>query len=111
MPAVMAPHVSPVTTKDLLTMQPQRLHTYQNHTLDGLRWEGYAPRDGDIIVSTPYKSGTTWTLEIVRQLINWDQGTSDPLESAWPEFRMAPPGVMMELLAGQTHRRFIKTHI
>jgi aryl sulfotransferase len=92
-------------------MQPRLLHTYQNHHLDGKRWDGYAPRDGDIIISTSYKSGTTLTQAIVRQLINWDQGTSDQLESPWPEFRLAPPGVMMDKLEAQTHRRFIKTHI
>lgn len=48
---------------------PEVTHTYQNHLLDSTRWNHYRPRNDDVIVATPYKSGTTWTLEIVRQLI------------------------------------------
>ncbi len=48
---------------------PQVIHTYQNHTLDSTRWQGYQPRTDDIIITTSYKSGTNWMQEIVRQLI------------------------------------------
>src|SRR5678816_4148146 len=92
-------------------MLPQRLHTYQNHTLDSLRWERYMPRDDDIVISTSYKSGTTWMQAIVRHLIRWDQGISDQLESPWPEARFVAADVVMDELEAQTHRRFIKTHL
>ena len=38
----------------------QVTRTYQNHVLDSTRWQHYQPRADDIVVSTSYKSGTTW---------------------------------------------------
>lgn len=38
---------------------PQVTHMYQNHHLDSTRWDRFFPREGDIVVATPYKSGTT----------------------------------------------------
>jgi Sulfotransferase domain len=46
-------------------MVPKLIHTYQHHHLDSTRWAHFTPRDDDIVISTPYKSGTTWTQEIV----------------------------------------------
>src|SRR5688500_10095701 len=71
-------------------MLPQLLRTYQNHSLDSSRWQSFAPRPGDVIISTAYKSGTTWMQEIVRKLFTWEQGTAEPLESLWAEFRLSP---------------------
>ena len=51
------------------THLPQVVRIYQNHILDSTRWNRYKPRPMDIIIATSYKSGTTWTQEIVRQLI------------------------------------------
>ena len=34
-------------------------HIYQHHTLDSTRWDKYVPRNEDVILATPYKSGTT----------------------------------------------------
>ena len=44
-------------------------HVYQNHHLDSTRWDVVTPRDDDIVISTSYKSGTTWTQWIVYNLI------------------------------------------
>ena len=92
-------------------MLPTPIHTYQNHHLDSLRWNHFAPRDDDIVIATSYKSGTTWMQEIVRQLINWAQGSSDQLQSPWFEARLAPLNTVIDMLEAQTHRRFIKTHL
>ncbi len=43
---------------------PTVTRVYQNHTIDSTRWRRPATR-GDIIVATPYKSGTTWMQAIV----------------------------------------------
>ena len=52
-----------------MTTQPTLNRTYRNHHLDSTRWEHFTPRDGDIVVSTSYKSGTTWMQMIVRHLL------------------------------------------
>lgn len=31
--------------------------------------------------------------------------------SPWPDFRLPPPGVQLELAEAQSHRRFLKTHL
>ncbi|MCB0121890.1 MAG: sulfotransferase domain-containing protein, partial [Caldilineaceae bacterium] len=94
------------------------MHTYQNHTLDSTRWQHYQPRAGDIVIATSYKSGTTWTQEIVRQLIFYGQAVA-PLRDAtglwqispWLDQRGVPVEELLDKLAAQRHRRFIKTHL
>jgi aryl sulfotransferase len=91
---------------------PTILHTYQNHVLDSTRWNCYQPRPDDIVVATSIKSGTTWTQEIVRQLIF--QGQSAPKRgdiSPWLDARWRPLDTLIEQLEAQAHRRFIKTHL
>jgi aryl sulfotransferase len=96
---------------------PKVTHIYQNHHLDSTRWECYRPRTNDIVIATSYRSGTTWVQEIVRRLIFWQQEEHDwrniPLNdlSPWLDRRVAPLGQIYELLDGQQHRRFIKTHL
>jgi aryl sulfotransferase len=98
-------------------MPPQLLRTYQNHHLDSTRWERYRPRANDIVIATSYRSGTTWLQEIIRRLIFWQQEDSAwrqiPLNdlSLWPERRVEPLDRVYEMLEGQQHRRFIKTHL
>jgi aryl sulfotransferase len=93
-------------------MAPQRLHTYQNHTLDSTRWDAYKPRDDDIIIATPYKSGTTWTQEIVLHLVFLDQRVPFREEvSPWLDARFGPLEEVITSLENQQHRRFIKTHL
>ena len=47
---------------------PERTRTYQNHHLDSTRWDAVTPRPDDIIITTAYKAGTTWTQRIVAAL-------------------------------------------
>jgi aryl sulfotransferase len=103
---------------------PQLLHTYQNHHIDSTRWAPYSPRDDDIVISTSYKSGTTWTQAIVRELIAHSLGSHDadapkriPLQdnksSLWPDWRPGAEDIeaFYEQLEAQAHRRFLKTHL
>ena len=53
--------------------RPQRTRTYQNHHLDSTRWDEVELRPGDILISTSYKAGTTWTQTIVGHLIFWGE--------------------------------------
>ena len=91
---------------------PTLAHTYQNHLLDSTRWNCYRPRSNDIVIATSLKSGTTWTQEIVRQLIF--QGQAAPDRSAispWLEARWRPIDEVIGALETQEHRRFIKSHL
>lgn len=99
------------------TQLPQVVHTYQTQALDSTRWQRYQPRDGDIVISTAAKSGTTITQEIVRQLIFLGQDAPAEKEAAlwdlspWLDARWSPLDDLMAALEAQTHRRFIKSHL
>ncbi|HEX4904477.1 MAG TPA: hypothetical protein VFU93_03425, partial [Acidimicrobiales bacterium] len=42
---------------------------YQELMSDSARWDGFELREGDIIIDTPVKSGTTWMQMCVALLI------------------------------------------
>jgi len=80
--------------------------------MDSTRWDGFAYRDGDIVIATWAKSGTTWMQQIVAQLIF--KGAEDipaVAMSPWLEYRALPLDRVLEVLEAQTHRRFLKTHL
>ena len=94
---------------------PQVTREYRNHHLDSTRWEVFEPRDGDLIVTTSYKSGTTWA-----QLILYWLTLGDPRDG--PEMRLVSPWVdarfmgtskqeLATLLEGLPGRRFVKSHL
>jgi aryl sulfotransferase len=91
---------------------PQRTQHYRNFMVDSARWDNFKFRDGDIIISTPPKSGTTWTQMICAQLIFQKPELDEPLTalSPWIDMDAAPIEVVLAQLEAQTHRRFIKTH-
>lgn len=91
---------------------PTITHIYQNHLLDSTRWNCYQPRPGDVVVATSLKSGTTWTQEIVRQLIFQGQAAPDRgAISPWLEARWRPIDDVIGQLETQQHRRLIKSHL
>jgi len=91
---------------------PTRTRTYQNHSLNSNHWDLYLPRPDDIVISTSYKSGTTWVQNIVLQLIFLGQPKPALAEtSPWFDFRSGPIEERIEKLTAQTHRRFIKSHL
>lgn len=93
-------------------MQPQLIYTYQNHHLDSTRWAHFTPRDDDIVIATPYKSGTTWMQEIVLHLVFLGQQAPYRWEvSPWLDARFRPLEEVLRMLEEQHHRRFIKTHL
>ncbi|MGE0420146.1 MAG: sulfotransferase domain-containing protein, partial [Acetobacteraceae bacterium] len=58
------------------------------------------------------KSGTTWTQQIIGQLLFDGQPDLSVAEmSPWLDLRVPPKAVKLAALAAQTHRRFIKTHL
>ena len=85
---------------------------YSTPIYDNARWEGFESRPGDIFVCTPAKCGTTWTQTIVANLLFPEGDLPAPVMglSLWIELRPLPVEVMHQMLAGQSHRRVIKSH-
>jgi aryl sulfotransferase len=81
-------------------------------TTDSRRWANYKPRNGDIVIATAPKCGTTWTQQIASLLVF---KSPEPREiqntSPWIDFRLPPVDTVMAFLEAQTHRRFIKSHL
>ncbi len=92
---------------------PKRaLVRYSTIVSDSARWEGFAFRDGDIIISTPAKCGTTWTQMICALLVFQTPELPRPLDelSPWLDMLTRSRDETFAILDTQQHRRFIKTH-
>jgi aryl sulfotransferase len=85
---------------------------YQSPDEDSARWLGFPFRDGDIVISTRSKTGTTWVQAICALLIFQTPELPAPLAqlSPWLDHLIEPREQVYDRLAGQRHRRFIKTH-
>jgi aryl sulfotransferase len=85
---------------------PERTREYRNHHLDSTRWDGFVARDDDIVVTTAYKAGTTWTQRILAALLV--PGSVDLMaESPWVDARFHGRSNPCWPQA-QEHRRFVK---
>jgi hypothetical protein len=85
---------------------------YRQILRDSTRWDGFAIRPGDIVITTPTKCGTTWTQMICALLVFQDPQLPRALDriSPWLDMLTRPLEEVLTDLAAQTHRRFIKTH-
>jgi hypothetical protein len=85
---------------------------YQSADEDSARWTGFPFRDGDIVISTRSKSGTTWLQMICALLIFQTPDLPEPLGqlSPWLDWLITPKEDVYARLERQEHRRFIKTH-
>jgi hypothetical protein len=90
-------------------MPPYR---YQSPEEDSGRWLGFPFRDGDIVISTRSKTGTTWVQMICALLIFQTAELLAPIAelSPWLDHLITPREEVYARLAAQQHRRFIKTH-
>jgi aryl sulfotransferase len=90
---------------------PRKTRDLKNHHMDSTLWDDFPFRDDDVVVGTYAKSGTTWTQQIVGQLIHQGDGEVAIGEiSPWWDMRIVPPEVREAVLA-QPHRRVVKTHL
>lgn len=85
---------------------------YISPLVDSRRWQSFEPRDGDIVVCTPPKCGTTWTQGILALLISGDSqvDAQTSMKSPWIDIALRPLEDVMARLAAQDHRRQVKTH-
>lgn len=85
---------------------------YRSSDEDSARWYGFDYRDGDLVVSTRSKHGTTWMQTVLLLLIHGAPPWPAPLGSLspWLDHLVEPSDAVMDRLAAQPHRRVIKTH-
>lgn len=85
---------------------------YRSSDEDSARWDGFSFRDGDIVVSTRSKHGTTWMQTILLLIIHgtppWPASLGEL--SPWLDHLVEPLDVVLERLGAQDHRRVVKTH-
>jgi aryl sulfotransferase len=85
---------------------------YRHHHLDSTRWDHVAYRDDDIVITTPYKCGTTWTQQITCALLH---GPGVPITrelTPWIDSRFGGPiEDIVAVAEAQTERRFFKSHL
>jgi aryl sulfotransferase len=91
---------------------PVKTRELRNHHMDSAIWNDFAFRDDDIVIATYAKSGTTWTQQIVGQLLSGgDPSISIADRSPWVDMRIAGRDVLLPMLEAQQGRRFLKTHL
>ena len=91
---------------------PYKTRELMNHHMDSTVWNDFKFRPDDVIVATYAKSGTTWTQQIIGQLV-FKGDPSIPIHeiSPWVDLRVPPKEVKFGALEAQTHRRIVKTHL
>lgn len=87
-------------------------HRYENFLMDSARWANFQPRADDVIIATPYKSGTTWMQRICSLIIFQRTAIEKPIAeiSPWLDAKLDSIDDVLSIYETQTHRRFVKTH-
>jgi aryl sulfotransferase len=84
---------------------------YRSDVDDNLRWSEFPFRDGDIVVSTRSKHGTTWVQALCLMLIHGPDLPGDLADlSPWLDHRVETIEAVISRLERQPTRRVIKTH-
>ncbi|MDL2403660.1 sulfotransferase domain-containing protein [Rhizobium mayense] len=91
---------------------PRKTRDIMNHHLDSTIWDEFVFRNDDIVVATYAKSGTTWTQQIIAQLLFDGAQNIDVMDIApWLDMRILPRNETLAKMEAQTHRRVVKTHL
>ena len=100
-----------LNVSEIVGEMPRKTRELQNHHMDSTLWDNFEFRDDDIVIGTYAKTGTTWTQQIVAQLIfQGDESVAVGHIAPWWDMRIIPPEAREGLVA-QAHRRQIKTHL
>lgn len=89
------------------------IHVVQTPVADSRRWNQFEPRDGDVVIATFAKCGTTWTQRIVDLLV-FQSPDVRPFGEISPWLDSTIFNALEDDLAtlrAQTHRRYIKSHL
>ena len=91
---------------------PRKTRDYEGPVTNTDKWDGFAFRPGDIVLSTPPKSGTTWSQAILMMLIHGEAVTDRPVwrDSIWLDCGFRDRDAAEAALDAQTHQRCIKSH-
>lgn len=91
--------------------RPVKTREMYNHHTDSTIWNDFACRASDVIVATYGKAGTTWTQQIVTQLVFGGDPSVGLAHSPWLDMRVLPREETLAMLEAQVHRRIVKTHL
>ena len=87
------------------------LREVRSRIFDSARWAGYQPREGDVVIATYPKCGTTWTQRIVGMLLAGDAAPF-AVHGPWFDFRLGPPvEVSLAEAEAVSGRRYLKSHL
>jgi aryl sulfotransferase len=91
---------------------PRKSREPQSAKFDSTVWNSFTFRDGDIVIAIYEKAGTTWTQQIVSQLV-FEGAANVAVQtiSPWVDLPLPPAQEKLAMLDAQRHRRFVKTHL
>ncbi len=90
----------------------ERPRRYVSDEEDSDRWRRFPFKEGDVVVSTRSKSGTTWVQQICLMLVHGSPTLPAPLGelSPWVDWLTIPEDELFSRLEAQPGRRVVKTH-
>lgn len=90
---------------------PNKTREMRVAQMDSTVWNDFRFRPGDIVIATYAKAGTTWTQQIISELVLGGTQADVHALSPWVESRTMPFPQRLDMLESQRHRRFMKTHL